>query len=66
MYFGQNLSKTDHKVLSNAISLIQEGVCNRVDLGHGMILYKVPSNNPNKYTIRLDIKMEVHPDDART
>jgi hypothetical protein len=66
MYFGQHLSKTDHKVISNAISLIQEGACNRVDLGHGMIIYKVPSNNPNKYTIRLDIKMEVHPDDART
>lgn len=66
MYFGQNLSKTDHKVISKAISLIQGGTCNRVDLGHGMIIYKVPSNNPNKYTIRLDIKMEVHPDDART
>lgn len=66
MYLGQNLSKTDHKVISKAISLIQEGTCNRVDLGHGMTVYKVPSNNPNKYTIRLDIKMEVHPDDACT
>lgn len=66
MYTRQSLDKSDLKAASRAISLIQEGTCNRVDLGHGMIIYKVPSNNPNKYTIRLDIKMEVHPDDART
>lgn len=66
MYFGRNLSKSDHRAISNAISLIQEGICTRVDLGHSMIIYKVPSNNPDKYTIRLDIKMEVHPDDVCT
>ena len=66
MYIGQSLDKFDFKAASKAISLIQEGTCNRVDLGHGIIIYKVPSNNPNKYTIRLDIKMEVHPDDDRT
>lgn len=51
MYIGQSLDKSDLKAVSKAISLIQEGTCNRVDLGHGMIVYKVPSNNPNKYTI---------------
>lgn len=66
MYIGQSLDKSDLKAASKAISLIQEGTCNRVDLGHGMTVYKVPSNNTNKYTIRLDIKMEVHPDDDRT
>lgn len=66
MHIGQSLDKFDFKAASKAISLIQEGTCSRVDLGHGIIVYKVPSNNPNKYTIRLDIKMEVHTDDART
>lgn len=66
MYIGQSLDKFDLKAAYKAISLIQEGICNRVDLGNSMTVYKVPSNNPNKYTIRLDIKMEVHPDDDRT
>lgn len=66
MYIGQDLSKADLKCIGKAFDLIEEGTSIRVDLGYGMIMYKVPSNNPNKYTIRLDIKMEVHPDDART
>lgn len=66
MYRGQDLSKADLKCISKAFDLIEEGTLVKVDLGYGMIMYKVPSNSPNKYTIRLDIKMEVHPDDART
>lgn len=66
MYTGQDLSKADLKSIGKAFDLIAEGTSTRVDLGCGMTMYKVPSNNPKKYTIRLDIKMEVHPDDART
>ena len=66
MYTGQSLSKTDLKCIGKAFSLIEEGTSVRVDLGHGMVMYKVPSNNPKKYTIRLDIKMEAHPDDDCT
>lgn len=66
MYIGSDLSKSDLKSISKAVDLIQEGTYNRIDLGYGMIIYKVPSNNPKKYTIRLDIKMEVHPDDDRS
>lgn len=66
MYIGQDLSKADLKCISKAFDLIEEGTSVRVDLGYGMVMYKVPSNNPKKYTIRLDIKMEASPDDDRT
>lgn len=49
--------KHDIQVLDRAIAMIKDGSCNRIDLGHGMLIYKVPSNNPKKYTIRLDIKV---------
>lgn len=47
----------DLEAISKAYHLIKDGVCKRVDLGAGMAIYKVPSNNPDKYTIRLDIKV---------
>lgn len=49
--------KNDVQGLNQVISMIKDGYCNRVDLGHGMLIYKVPSSNPKKYTIRLDIKV---------
>lgn len=51
------LDKHDIQVLKKAIDMIKDGSCNQVDLGHSMLIYKVPSNNPKKYTIRLDIKI---------
>ena len=48
----------DLEVINKAYHLIKQGGCSRVDLGCGMVMYKVPSNNPNKYTIRLDIKVK--------
>jgi hypothetical protein len=56
---GRNsmFDKHDIQVLNRAIAMIKDGSCNRIDLGHGMLIYKVPSNNPKKYTIRLDIKV---------
>ena len=54
------------EAISKAVSLIKKGSLKRADLGHGMVAYKVPSSSPDKYIIRIDIKMEVHPDDART
>lgn len=52
------LDKTDFSVLNQAIQLIKAGRMKRADIGHGMVVYKVPSNNPYKYTIRMDIKVE--------
>ena len=48
----------DLEAIKRAYELIQAGNCTRIDLGCGMIMYKVPSNNPKKYTIRLDIKVK--------
>lgn len=50
---------SDLSALNTAIEGIKAGKFNKVDLGQGMKAYKVPSNNPNKYTIRVDIKVEV-------
>lgn len=44
--------------LALAINNIMEGKAKRVDLGHGTIVYAVPSNNPKKFTIRIDMKVE--------
>lgn len=48
----------DFEAIKRAYALIKEGCFNRIDLGCGMVMYKVPSNNPRKYTVRLDIKVE--------
>lgn len=48
----------DMKVLNTAIEGIREGKFNKVDLGQGVKVYKIPSNNPHKYLIRVDIKVE--------
>lgn len=44
--------------LRAAIRMILNGKSERVDLGNGTSVYKVPSKNPNKYTIRIDMKIE--------
>ena len=51
------LLQKDLEAIKKAYDLIKEGTCKRVDLGAGMTMYKVPSNNPNKFTIRMDIKV---------
>lgn len=50
--------QSDLEAIKRAYHLIRKGGCSRIDLGCGMIMYKVPSNNPSKYTIRLDIKIK--------
>jgi hypothetical protein len=45
------------EAISKAVSLIKKGELKRADLGHGMVAYRVPSNNPGKYIIRVDIKV---------
>lgn len=44
--------------LVRAVKDIQKGLYKRVDLGHGTIMYKIPTNNPKKFTIRIDMKVE--------
>lgn len=52
-----DLTKAGMSALELAIRNIVAGKCVRVDLGHDTIVYKVPSNSPKKYTIRVDIKV---------
>ena len=43
--------------ISKAINSIHQGIFNKISIGDNMIAYKVPSNNPKKYVIRLDVKI---------
>ena len=52
------MQRTALEAISKAVSLIKKGQLKRADLGHGMVAYKVPSNNPDKYIIRVDIKVK--------
>lgn len=51
---------TNHGLMQirNAVSQIREKGTKRVDLQDGTTVYKVPSNNPKKYTIRIDLKFD--------
>lgn len=50
-----NLPPIYHKVAA-AIHTIESGQAKRVDVENGVTVYKVPSANPDKYTIRIDVK----------
>lgn len=54
---GKIERRTDMEELKNAIEAIKGHWATRLELSDGTIVYKVPSNNPNKYTIRIDIKV---------
>ena len=41
-----------------AVKSIIAGDASKVEVNKEIKAYKVPSNNPNKYTIRIDIKVE--------
>lgn len=41
-----------------AVKSIIAGKASKVEINKEIKAYKVPSNNPNKYTIRIDIKVE--------
>lgn len=61
------MQRADLEAISKAVSLIKKGQLKRADLGHGMVAYKVPSSNPDKYIIRVDIKIkEEKPNADRT
>jgi len=53
-----DLTKNGLISLVNAVELLRKSAVKRIDLGHSTIAYKVPSNNPKKYTIRIDMKFD--------
>lgn len=46
------------EAIKNAIQAIKRGEAKRVDIGLDVSVYKVPSQNPAKYTIRVDIRVK--------
>ncbi len=53
-----DLTKNGLVSLVNAVDLLRKSAVKQIDLGHGTIAYKVPSDNPKKYTIRIDMKFD--------
>lgn len=47
----------DLEAIKEAYGLIKKGMCSRISIGSNKTMYKVPSNNPNKFIIRMDIKV---------
>lgn len=52
------LLQRDLEAIKRGYTLIRKGNCSKIDLGCGITMYKVPYNNSNNYTIRLDIKVK--------
>lgn len=53
-----DLTKQGLDSLANAVNMLRTSDVKRVDLGHDTIVYKVPTGNPKKYTIRIDMKFD--------
>lgn len=56
---------TEHGLasLANAVRMLRTSDVKRIDLGHDTIIYKVPTGNPKKYTIRVDMKFDESEDE---
>lgn len=56
---------TEHGLasLANAVNMLRTSDVKRVDLGHDTTVYKVPTGNPKKYTVRIDLKFDESEDE---
>lgn len=54
----QNLSVCEITAINEAMRSITRGDCKSVQVNDRTKVYKIPSNNPDKYVIRVDIKVE--------
>lgn len=52
------LSYCEDQSISKAVKSILARDASKVEISDEIKAYKVPSNNPNKYTIRIDIKVQ--------
>jgi hypothetical protein len=60
------MNSEETKFIESAVNLIKKGVTNKLEIPkeksldeHKTIkVYKIPSKNPDKYTIRVDIQVE--------
>ena len=53
-----NLTNEGLDRIKRAVEGIASNEAVKYDLPDGTKIYKVPSNNPNKFTIRIDMKVE--------
>lgn len=52
------LTSDELHAISRAVKSISKTNSSRVDIYDSIKVYKVPSNSPNKYTIRIDIRVK--------
>lgn len=53
-----SLNSYESQSLIRAVRTIVSGDAAKVEINNEIKAYKVPSNNPNKYIIRIDIKVQ--------
>lgn len=58
MKSGDNITGMNWVHVDKAVDAIKDGFQLNCKVNESIKVYKVPSNNPNKYTIRIDIKVE--------
>lgn len=52
------MNKEELKFIEDSIEAIKCGTINKLEYSSNKIkVYKIPSNNPEKYTIRVDVKI---------
>lgn len=52
------LTVPEKKGIDTAIQAINFDRATKIQVSDRLKVYKIPSNNPNKYTIRIDIQVE--------
>ena len=54
----KRLSVFDLNAIDHAVKSIVDGAVLKAQVTDRIKVYKVPSSNPDKYTVRIDIKVE--------
>lgn len=53
-----DLTQHGLEILKRAVKQIRENRAESIDLGHDTLIYKVPTDNPKKYTVRVDMEFD--------
>ena len=58
MIYKYRMNRFDLEDINKAVNAIIDQGYSKVQLNEFLKVYKIPSQNPSKYTIRVDIKVE--------
>ena len=58
MIYKYRMNRFDLEDINKAVNAIIDQGYSKVQLNKFLKVYKIPSQNPSKYTIRVDIKVE--------